>query len=92
MLLLFRCSAPRANSSTIGLGKVVLNIVGVARNTAKKVVDILDHGNQTLEGNFNAYNKISHNFYQRSFWEKYETPVKLLNMEVKNLLVSHGRQ
>jgi hypothetical protein len=76
------------NASAVSLGKIVLNIVGAARNTTKKVVDILDPGNQTLEANFNAYNKISHNFNQRSFWEKYETPVKLLNMEVKNLLVS----
>jgi hypothetical protein len=77
------------NTSAISLGKVVLNIVGAARNTTKKVVEILDPGNQTLEAHFNTYNKISHNFNQRSFWEKYETPVKLLNMEVKNLLVRH---
>jgi hypothetical protein len=75
------------NASAISVGGIVLNIIGATRNTTTKLIDILDPGNQALEANFAAYNKISHNFHQRSYWEKYKTPVKLRNMEVKNIEV-----
>jgi len=76
-----------SNASAVSVGGIVLNIIGVARNTTTKMIDILDPGNQALEANFAAYNKISHNFNQRSYWEKYKTPVKLRNMEVKSVEV-----
>jgi hypothetical protein len=75
-------------TKAVSLGKIALDIVGVARNVNKKIVEILEPDNQALEANFASYNKISHNFYQRTYWEKYPTAVKLLNMEVKNIWVS----
>jgi len=76
------------DATAVSLGQIALNIVGVARNTNSKIVDILEPDNQALEANFASYNKISHNFHQRSYWEKYLTPVKLLNMEIKHIWVS----
>jgi hypothetical protein len=76
-------------AGTVSLGNIVLNIVGVARHTNRRIVDVLEPGNQALEAQFNSYNKISHYFNQRSFWEKYETPVKLYNMEIKQILVGY---
>ena len=75
------------NASAVSIGGIVVNIIGAARNTTTKLIDILDPGNQALEANFTTYNKISHNFNQRSFWEKYTTPVKFRKMEIKNVVV-----
>lgn len=72
---------------TVSLGQIALNIVGATRATNSKIVDILEPGNQALKTQFESYKMISHLFNQRSFWEVYETPVTLLTMEIKHLVV-----
>jgi hypothetical protein len=73
------------------MGQIALNIVGATRAVNRTIVDILEPGDQTLKTQFESYKMISHMFHQRSFWEVYETPVKLLNMDVKKIVVRRAR-